>query len=123
MISAAELAIQRRLTAEFIKADQISVVLRRAEWTADGAGGQVKGNEEPLAPQTMRLIPLGDGATPRMTMNGEAVTPSYMLMGTYLADVQRWDTFTVNGRTYEVVFINENQQYEIKAEVAYRDGI
>jgi hypothetical protein len=123
MIAAAELAIQRRLTAAFINADYILAVLYRSTYTADGAGGEIKGEPEPLAPQRMRLIPLGDGATPRTTANGESVTPSYMLMGTYTADIQRWDEVTVNGRRYQVVFINENQQYEVKAEVAYLDGV
>jgi hypothetical protein len=71
----------------------------------------------------MRLIPLGDGATLRTTANGEEVTPTYMLLGEYTVDMQRWDTFTVNGRRYQVVFINENQQYEVKGEVAYLDGV
>ena len=120
MIAAAELAIQRQLTATFIDADAIEVVLMRPTWTDDGAGGTVEGPLETQPVQRMRLIPLGDGAQERFTANGEAVTPSYMLMGLHTANMERWDQLTVNGRRYSVVFINENQQYEVKGEVAYR---
>lgn len=123
MIAAAELAIQRQLTAAFIKADYLVVVLNRAVWTSDGAGGEVKGPPTPLPPQRMRLIPLGsagDGVQERVTANGEAVTPSYKLLGLYDCDMDRWDEFVVDGRRYEVVFISENRQYEVKGEVAYR---
>jgi hypothetical protein len=128
MIAAAELAIQRQLTAVFIAADVIQVTLMRSVWTSDGSGGSVKGPEAPVAPQPARLIPLSDGASAgpsktRLNSDGEQVAPGYMLMGAWDFDVERWDQFTVNGRRYEVVFINENQQYEVKAEVAYLDGI
>lgn len=120
MIAAAELAAQRLLTKAFVNADYLTVTLYRGQVTSDGAGGTVVGAPAPLAPQRMRLIPLADGAQERMTANGRAVTPSYMLLGLYDADMERGDQFTVNGRRYEVVFLNENQQYEKKGEVAYR---
>ena len=120
MIAGAELAVQRMLTSAFIEADHLTVVLYRSVWTSDGAGGSVKGLPAPLAPQRMRLIPLGDGAVERFTANGEAVRPSYKLLGKYDADMDRWDEFSLDGRRYEVVFINENRQYEVKGEVAYR---
>jgi hypothetical protein len=123
MIATAELAIQRMLTRVFIEADVRPVVLERSTWTPDGAGGSVQGDPESLAPQRMRLIPLGDGAQERFTPNGEAVRPSYKLLGKYDADMERWDTFTLDGSRYEVVWVNENRQYEVKGEVAYRGGV
>lgn len=120
MIAAAELAIQRQLTAAFIRADSKSITLNRSVWSSDGAGGSVKGPATPLSPQTMRLIPLGDMAQERFTANGESVTPVYALLGVHTADMERWDEFVLEGRRYEVVFISENVQYEVKGEVAYR---
>ncbi len=119
-ISPVELSVQRALTKAFIRADEKEVVLSRRARVDDGAGGIVLGDAVPLAPQLLRLIPLGDGAQERLTADGKSVTPSYMLMGEHTADMQRGDTFTVNGRRYELVFVNENRQYEIKAEVVYR---
>lgn len=120
MIAAAELAIQRRLTAAFIGADRISVVLVRTPRVDDGAGGVSSGTPVPLPPQWMRLIPLREvGSTKRETADGEQVTPTYALLGSHTADMQRWDEFTHGGRRYQVVFVQENRQYEIKGEVAY----
>ena len=119
-IASGELSIQRRLTAEFIKSDSVDVVLYRSAPVADGKGGTVKGSPAPLPEQCMRLIPLGDGATERFTANGQAVQPQYMLMGSYDADMQRFDSFTLDGVRYEVVFVNQNRQYETKGEVYYR---
>ena len=123
-IAAAELAIQRTLTKEFIRADSMEIVLERAPLTADGEGGWVRGTPTPLPAQTMRLIPLQDG-TPggqnRFTADGEAVRPGYMLMGLHTADMQRHDRFTTAEGNYEIVFVNANRQYEVKGEV-YRYG-
>lgn len=121
-ISDTELAIQRRITRGFIAADSLEVTLERRTRSEDGAGGTISGSPTVLPVQTLRLIPLGDrgGATQRTTADGVAVTPGYALLGEHTADIARGDEFTVNGRRYEVVFIGENRQYEVKAEVAYR---
>lgn len=123
MISDIEAAAQRLLTKAFIEADVLPVVLVRSTWVSDGAGGSVKGDPVSLAPQRMRLIPLGDGAQERFDANGESVRPSYKLLGFYDADMERWDEFTLNGSRYEVVFVTENRQYQVKGEVAYRGGV
>lgn len=119
MISPVELSVQRTLTAAFIEADPLEIQLNRPTRTPDGAGGHV----DTLTPvgglQRLRLIPLGDGAAERTTADGVAVSPSYMLMGTHLANIRRWDEFSVDGRRYQIVFVNQNQQYEVKGEVAY----
>lgn len=119
-VSEAELGAQRRITKMFIAADSITVTLLRSVFTPDGAGGEVRGEPAPLAPQVMRLIPAGDGAQERFTSNGQAVKPTYMLMGEHDADMERWDEFEVDGITYEIVFVNQNRQYQVKGEAAYR---
>jgi hypothetical protein len=119
MIAAPELATQRRLTAAFITADSLEIELLRAPRTPDGAGGIATGTATAVAVQVLRLIPSQDGAQPRLTADGVEVTPAYMLMGTYEADIRRFDEFTVAGRRYQVVFVNANSQYEVKGEVAY----
>lgn len=118
-IEAAELAAQRLLTKAFIQADYLLVPLTRHVMMPDGAGG-TEDVEVVLPEQTMRLLPLGDGAEERLTADGRAVRPSYMLQGMHDADMERWDTFTLDGHRYEVVFVNENRQYQVKGEVYYR---
>ena len=117
-IPAPELAVHRLNTVAFIAADSFACVLNRAVPVSDGAGGKTV-TYSPLASQTMRLIPLGDGATERQAEDGAMVRPTYMLLGRYDANMQRGDTFTKDGRRYRVVYINENSQYERKGEVVY----
>jgi hypothetical protein len=120
MIPNAELNMQRNLTVMFIEADPLEIQLLRPTWGSDGAGGRIRtGTANVGGLQRMRLIPLGDGAAERLTADGKEVSPNYMLMGLFSADMQRWDEFTIDSRRYQIVFINQNKQYEIKGEVAY----
>jgi hypothetical protein len=120
-IADVELRAQRANTVAFIKADSFTVVLERSVWASDGAGGTVKGDPAPLPAQVMRLIPLRDvGSVQRTTADGQAVEPTYALLGSYDADMERWDTFLLDDVEYEVVFVNQSRQYETKGEVFYR---
>lgn len=121
--SAAELAVQRDLTTAFIAADPNNTVLMRQARTANGSGGWVLGPPVALPSQVTRLIPLQSGATERHSQDGKLVQPTYALLAEWDADMQRGDKFTLNGRRYEVVFINENQSYELKGEVIYLGGV
>lgn len=113
-----ELAIQRKQTSAFIDADPIMVTLVRRERVSDGAGGKVPGPAVPQFPQRLRLLPQEDGATARTTAEGETATPEYMLLCPSDANVQRFDEFTIGGRRYQVVYIDD-RQYEVKAEAIY----
>lgn len=119
-ISWVELSALRKGTVAFIKADANTFVLARSMFVDDGAGGHSRGAPSQLPPQLMRLIPLQDGSTLQLTADGEQIEPSYMLMGTWDADMERWDTFELGGRRYEIVSVNQNRQYETKGEVVYR---
>lgn len=119
MIPTAERDIQRRLTDEFIAADVVVLQLSRTTRIPNGAGGFKKTGVQDVTPQRFRLIPSQDGATERTTVDGRAVTPSYMLMGEYSADLERFDEFELDGRRFQVVFINGKRDYETKGEVAY----
>lgn len=114
-----ELRLQRKNTNAFIAADPYSITLVRRVRFVNGAGGITRGNETTLPAQTLRLLPQEDGATERVTAEGERATPEYVLLGTYDADMQRFDAFEYDGRRYEVVWISENRQYEIKGEVVH----
>lgn len=112
--------MQQRLTAMFIEADPVEIQLLRRTKAPDGAGGFTTTDAVAFGGlQRFRLIPLGDGATERYTEDGHQVFPNYMLMGPATASMQRWDEFELDGRRYQIVFINQNSQYEIKGEVAY----
>lgn len=120
MIAPGELAAQRKLTDSFIRADEQQIQLIRKTKVPNGAGGY-RETMVPLAPQGFRLIPLQDstGESGRTTADGKQVTPAYMLQGRYNCDMQRYDQFVIDGKRYEVFFIVENRQYQVKGEVAY----
>lgn len=117
--SAAELAVQRRLTTAFIEADPDNTALMRRSKVPNGSGGYVLTAPTVLPSQVTRLIPLQSGAAERNSQDGKLVQPGYALLMEWDGDMQRWDTFTLAGRRYQIVFINENQSYELKGEVIY----
>lgn len=118
MISEMEVAAQRAITAAFVDADRFSCVLTREQRVSDGEGGYTT-ELAPIAAQWLRLVPLQDATQDRTDNAGNIVSPGYMLVGRYSADIQRGDIFTKEGRRYEVVFVLENQQYQVKGEVTY----
>lgn len=118
-IPAAELAAQRALTNAFVAADAEPITLFRSEWVSDGSGGEVRQDPLPVGVQVLRFQPRQDGGSPRTTADGQQVVPTYTLVGKHTADIERWDEFVLNGDRYEVVFVYENRQYQVKAEVAY----
>lgn len=122
MIASGELETQRRLTLAFIAADSIILELQRRAITPNGAGGYIFGTAVARPAQVLRVIPSQDGGQPRLTADGVEVTPAYTIMGPAGADIERFDEFTLAGRRYQVVFVNANQQYEVKGEVAYLGG-
>lgn len=115
----AELAAMRLQTTAFIAADEDEVVLNRRTRTANGSGGYVLTAPAALPSQAGRLIPLQPGGPQRHTLDGKLVDPGYHLLMDWGADMLRGDLFTVHGRRYEVVFVAENKDYEVKGEVVY----
>jgi hypothetical protein len=117
--NAAELAAMRLQTRAFIAADEDEVVLTRHSRIPNGSGGYVLTAQPALPSQPGRLIPLQPGGPERHTLDGKLVDPGYHLLMDWGADMQRGDRFVVHGRRYEVVFVTENQSYEVKGEVVY----
>lgn len=117
-LSDTELEVQQRLTDAFIGADYRDVVILRRPRSSDGAGGTLVGEPVSLYPQRFRLLPQEDGATARTTADGESATPEFMLMGPVSSDLQRFDEFVLDGRRFQVVYI-DNRQYEVKGEATY----
>lgn len=116
---ATENEVQRELTAWFVQADEDMVVLNRPTRVPNGSGGYKSGPPAALPSQPGRLIPLQAGATQRHTLDGRLVEPGYHLLMEWNSDMARGDTFVIHGRRYEVVFVVENQAYEVKGEVIY----
>lgn len=114
-LRAGELKAQQKISAAFIAADSVIIILERWTRVPDGAGGFISSPVSQI-PQRFRLIPQEDGATARTTAEGETATPEFMLMGAWDCNMQRFDEFELNGIRYQIAYIDD-RQYEIKGEV------
>jgi hypothetical protein len=117
MIPAAEAAVQRAVTRAFVDADAESVVLNARVKVSNGAGGY-RWEESPRPAQVCRLNPLSEGAE-RMSSDGRLVQSTHTLVGYYGTVMDRFDRFTLGGRTYEITYVYENREYQTKAEVIH----
>ena len=120
-----ELEVNRRATLAFIAADVVRLSLREMKKVPNGSGG-FKYDEQPARePQSFRLIPQQDVMPTIQTLDGVQVTPTFVLMGEFNADIRRWDVFELNGHKYQVVSPirpehSVESRYFTKADVARR---
>lgn len=115
-MNAIELDVQRRLTKAFIDESPESVVLQGFDKESNGSGGFRLTPQPPRDPQVMRLIPISTTAFERLTLDGAAVTPQFVLMGEFNCEMQRGDKFELDGKRYEIVHIQEKHEYQKKGE-------
>lgn len=109
--------VKVRQTDRFIREDPSTVVLSRMTKNPDGAGGHTLA-PTPLEPQVVKVVKTFPRATERRNTAGEIVTPTIYLVMYPDANVQNGDTFTWNGLSGEVVWINDFG-YILHAEVAF----
>lgn len=119
-IAPGELAAQLVNTQSFIQGDSLDIVLTHRTSVPNGSGGYRLVSSTHPTSQRLRLIPLQDVRVHRSTADGNMVIPEYALLGMPDADIRRRDLFTLNGHSYEVVYVNENVPYQKKAEVIQR---
>jgi hypothetical protein len=98
-----ELEINRANTRAFIEADPVVLTLTPNALQKTAGGGKRMQPGAPRTPQQFRLIPQSDVQTSVQTPDGIQVTPTFVLMGDWLAVMDRWDTFDLNGHSYQVV--------------------
>lgn len=121
--STSEVEYQRRITKAFIDSDPISLSLSRPLTADDGEGGRIIGSSSNIEMQTFRLIPQSDVMPQVQTPDGFQLTPTYVILGEYDCDLERWDRFSVAGVDFQVVSpVRPDHSianvYERKADVA-----
>lgn len=117
------LRVQRKNTEAFINADPIVVSLVPRVKTKTAGGGKKMEKGTPKSAQKFRLIPQGDVQPSVQTPDGIQLTPTFVLLGKFDADIDRWDTFQLNGHDYQVVSTVRPEhtienRYESKVDVA-----
>ena len=120
-----ELNVMRAQTKQYIAFNPDSVVLTREVRTPDGAGGWTTTGSTPLPPQVMRIIQQRESnGTERRNRDGEVVRPALVLLAEWDANIKRNDTFTWEGQTAEIVWVQALETsggvYELTCEVALR---
>lgn len=122
-VSSMELEIQRRNTKAFIDANAIWVTLEPYGKVDTPDGGFRLQNGTPRSPQTFRLLPQSDVMPQVQTPDGIQLTPTYVLLGTWDCEMERWDKFFFNDVWFRIVSpIRPDHSvinvYERKADVA-----
>ena len=115
-----ELKVNRKNTEAFISERPETITITRGgSRTSDGAGGWTTTPGAPIQPQTFRLIIQGGNVASR-NIDGEEIKPAYVMVGRHDADLKTGDMFVKDGRNYDVVYVRDNRDYEVWAEVVYR---
>ena len=121
MTTSYELDVQRYNTAAYIDSDATDIVAIPRQRGSDGAGGLVWSNPPPLPAQRMRIVTSTRvNQTTRSTVDGEEVSPDFLLIGYWDADIKAGYRLLINGDLHEVVYVNADLQYEVLAEVVRR---
>lgn len=109
-------------TQMFIDERPIELALVRSTKVSDGEGGWTKTSPTTLSPQRVRKVAQGRIAdtTQRMTSDGALVIPTAVLIAMPDFDVQRYDTFTLDGIPHEVLWVTRLPEWRVQAEVVER---
>lgn len=114
-----ELRLLRKQTAQFIAANQSNITLKRPAYVDDNQGGEINDHDDLIAEQPLRLIAQASGrqSLESRTIDGQVITPNYVLLGKYTANMENGDWFTVDGIRHDVVFVRPDKRYEVVGEV------
>jgi len=117
-----ELRLLRKQTAQFIAANQSNIVLKRPVYVDDDQGGELNDHDDLIDEQPLRLIAQASGRQnlETHTIDGALVTPNYVLLGKYTANIENGDWFTFDGIRHDVIFVRPDKRYEVVAEVLRR---
>jgi hypothetical protein len=114
-----ELDAQRAVTAGYIASDPTEVVLIPSTRALNASGAPIDTPGAPRPSQTFRMILLNFDQRPLITLAGGVERAiDYHLLGTWDATVAVGDTWTADGKRYEVVGLSDGFDYETKAFVA-----
>lgn len=114
--------INRANTTAYIATDPTDIQFIARTKTSDGHGGQVWSNPAPMQAQRVRIITnVSAAAVERRTEDGRVVNPDIMLLLEWDAVVENGYRFVWDGNNWEVVFVNDDLNYEKQAEVIRLD--
>lgn len=118
----AEIAVNRRLTHEFIMRRPVTITLVPRNQVKKPAGGFVWADQTPRPPQVMTLIEPGDSGLRPATITADGIerVVDFELLGEWDAAVDRNDRFTNDEADWEIVALAPFNGYEQRAMVSRR---
>lgn len=117
-----EVRTLRRQTDHFIAQDSTTIIPHRAgSRNPDGAGGYTQEDGGDRDPIVARKVIQGGNMASR-NIDGEEITPAFVFICKWDADLATGDTFKLKGIEYRVIFVRDrnDNSYETWAEVAQR---
>jgi hypothetical protein len=111
-----ELALQKKLTKQFIDSDPSTIKLIPRVKSATGSGGFKFTDQPARPPQVFKLITMTDSTRPTSTVDGVERLIDFTLLGVHDAVVKVYDYWRdPDGTRYEVVELVPSNLYEVKA--------
>lgn len=118
-MSLTEPEVHKSINGSFIDRNPFYVSFTRLTMVPDGAGGKVQSGPTTLDAQKVRLV-----GQPRpgtiVTTEGRQVVVDLALVGMPDLDVELEDEFTVAGRKYEVVNIDDQPSWRVIVQAVRR---
>lgn len=117
----AELALNRRVTQQFIAANPTTLVLQTGAMVKTAGGGKVRSATASRPAQVFRLIAqnsaIGNLPGPQSTGDGEARKSTYQLLGQWDSTMQVGDWWESGGKRFEVIELLPFNGYETRGRV------
>lgn len=106
-------------TRHLIDDQPSDLVLTRLTLEDDGAGGHAPTDDDPLDPQTVRIVGI-PGTPVRMVPDGREVIAAKSIVGMPDLDVEIGDVFVIDSYSYEIVMVSREPGWRTIAQAAER---
>jgi hypothetical protein len=92
-------------------------LVREPDWEDDGAGGKRRssGNDVALVPKGRFFQSIVEIPQFLLAMAGEWVRSWHVLVGPPGDDIRKDDKFTVDGNDYQVLYVDPEKRFQVKA--------
>lgn len=111
-------------TQQFIDYRPVEVTIRRPVVTISPAGGRVRG--APITVGTWTVRPVegsavgGHAGSERLTSDGALAVPTHRVTAMPDCEVQRFDEFDWDGKTWEVLWVSRMPEWRVEMQVIGR---
>lgn len=111
--------IQTKMLLEYGQESVRGIALIRQGPPADDGAGGVIFPEEPTTQDAKPRFFQATSGEPQFvtTSNGQSVQVTHVLIGRWDDDIQSEDAFMLDGQRYEVIYVDPDKRFQVKAKV------